>query len=178
MSATDGSRPQLRSVADGKLYDLSGEMTIGRLDDCNIVLDQETGISRKHARIAVVDHDVFVTDLGSLNGTLLNGRVIESKARLSHGDILVFYVNEYEVLIPSQESETQIDPNKTIFIDRNSRIEQAEAPDRTQTQLSLEERARSQEQARADEQARAEEQARAAEPVSYTHLTLPTILRV
>jgi hypothetical protein len=115
MSEVDDSKPRLRSLFDDRTYELDGEMTIGRHDDCNIVLDLEFGASRKHARFAVVDKDVFVTDLGSLNGTLVNAKEIESQAILSNGDILIFDKIEYEVLIPSKNEDPEIDPDRTIM---------------------------------------------------------------
>ena len=119
MSEVDEGKPHLRSLFDGEIYELDGVMTIGRQAECNIVLDKELGASRKHARFTVVDQNVFVTDLGSLNGTLVNGKEIEGEAQLSNGDKLIFDVNEYEVVIPTQSSEPEIDPDRTVFVKRD-----------------------------------------------------------
>ncbi|HTG46618.1 MAG TPA: DUF3662 and FHA domain-containing protein [Actinomycetota bacterium] len=59
-------------------------LTIGRLPDCDIVLDDK-GASRRHAQIRSQDGTVTVTDLGSTNGTQLNGERVASRA-LSDGD--------------------------------------------------------------------------------------------
>ncbi|MFK7856730.1 MAG: FHA domain-containing protein [Granulosicoccus sp.] len=127
MSEVDESKPHLRCLLDGKVYNLEGEMIVGRLAECSIVLDNEQGASRRHASFAVVDQDVFVTDLGSLNGTLVNGVEIKEKSRLSDGDILVFDKNEYKVSIPVKNEEPEFDPNVTVFVNRDDMLKQQES---------------------------------------------------
>jgi hypothetical protein len=60
--------------------------TIGRSPDCDIFLDDVT-VSRKHAVLVKQEGGYFIEDQGSLNGTFLNRRRIES-GRLEHGDEL------------------------------------------------------------------------------------------
>jgi pSer/pThr/pTyr-binding forkhead associated (FHA) protein len=62
------------------------ETTIGRSPDCGIFLDDVT-VSRRHAVLAERDGRFWIDDLGSLNGTFLNRRRIESAA-LDDGDEL------------------------------------------------------------------------------------------
>jgi hypothetical protein len=65
-------------------YPEGAETTIGRSPDCGIFLDDVT-VSRKHAVLLERDGRFFVEDQGSLNGTFLNRRRIES-AELHDGD--------------------------------------------------------------------------------------------
>lgn len=52
-------------------------LTIGRLDTCEVLL-KGTPISRQHARVALDEDGPFVTDLGSANGTFVDGNRIEA----------------------------------------------------------------------------------------------------
>ena len=71
----------------GETFHPEGERTtIGRSPDCEIFLDDVT-VSRKHAVLVRRDAAFFVEDLGSLNGTFLNRRRIES-GELADGDEL------------------------------------------------------------------------------------------
>jgi pSer/pThr/pTyr-binding forkhead associated (FHA) protein len=59
-------------------------ITVGRSPDCDIFLDDVT-VSRRHALVKQADGGFLIEDQGSLNGTFLNRRRIES-APLSDGD--------------------------------------------------------------------------------------------
>ena len=62
----------------------SDSVTIGRLADCDVVLTDK-GASRKHAQLRFRDGSWVLTDLGSTNGTRLNGQTVQSR-ELSDGD--------------------------------------------------------------------------------------------
>src|SRR4051812_12443311 len=59
---------------------------IGRTSDCDVVL-YDPGVSRKHARIFSESDGYFVEDMGSSNGTKVNGAIIKKK-QLSDGDAI------------------------------------------------------------------------------------------
>jgi len=59
--------------------------TIGRSPDNDIFLDDVT-VSRKHAVLVQSNGEFRIEDLGSLNGTFVNRRRIDSAARLQSGD--------------------------------------------------------------------------------------------
>jgi len=64
---------------------LSGNsVVIGRASDADVRLS-DTGVSRRHAEVRHEGDDHVLVDLGSTNGTLVNGRPIE-RVRLASGD--------------------------------------------------------------------------------------------
>lgn len=67
-----------------KVY--SPAVMIGRGQQSDIVLNYPA-ISRQHARLFQVNNEYWMMDMGSTNGTMVNGRYIES-IRLSDGDVL------------------------------------------------------------------------------------------
>jgi hypothetical protein len=68
---------------------LDGErVTIGKADENGIALDGDPTVSRLHAVLEHFDAGWCVNDLGSSNGTFVNGERIWSSQRLRHGDEL------------------------------------------------------------------------------------------
>jgi hypothetical protein len=71
----------------GESFSLNGDrLTIGRRPDSDIFLDDVT-VSRDHALLVRRGGDLYLDDLGSLNGSYVNRRRIESH-RLEDGDEL------------------------------------------------------------------------------------------
>jgi hypothetical protein len=69
----------------GEIFELAGErILVGRSPDCDIFLDDVT-VSRKHAVLTHQSGAWLVEDQGSLNGTFVNRRRVESGA-LEDGD--------------------------------------------------------------------------------------------
>lgn len=70
----------------GRTYELSErEMVIGRDAMCDIVVPVRT-VSRRHARLGRDAAGHYIEDLGSINGTFVNGRQLEGRGRLEHRD--------------------------------------------------------------------------------------------
>jgi class 3 adenylate cyclase len=67
---------------------VSEPIEIGR--DCGGVLLADPEISRRHLELRPNGSGIVVTDLGSLNGTLLNGRPLEISVVLHAGDLVQF----------------------------------------------------------------------------------------
>jgi sigma-B regulation protein RsbU (phosphoserine phosphatase) len=64
---------------------LDDETVLGRHPDCGIQL-QSNMVSRRHARVLKDGLRYLIEDMGSGNGTLVNGKQIESRIPLKHGD--------------------------------------------------------------------------------------------
>ena len=69
----------------GKQVPVEGAITLGRADDADLVL-ADAGISRNHARVTADAEGASVEDLGSSNGTFVNGERVEGSRRLTDGD--------------------------------------------------------------------------------------------
>jgi len=72
----------------GKRYILDQpEVTIGRSPETHICI-QEAGVSRQHAKCLALGDRVDIEDCGSVNGTFVNDRRVDSRAALRDGDII------------------------------------------------------------------------------------------
>ncbi len=71
---------------EGKLFTLGPKCVIGRHRDCDMMIPDDT-VSRRHAVITVEEDGYYVEDLGSSNGTFVNGREVK-RTRLSHRDTI------------------------------------------------------------------------------------------
>ncbi len=71
-------------------------LVIGRDEGCNLVLD-DSKVSRRHAYLQEIDGGVEVGDLGSSNGTFVNGRRIERPVTLAPGDSLRIGVSSMRI---------------------------------------------------------------------------------
>ena len=90
-----GERGSLVRLADGVSTALTKpSVTIGRLPECDVVVD-DAGASRQHARIRRTEGGFVLTDLGSTNGTMVNGEPIQEHV-LEHGDRITIGETELE----------------------------------------------------------------------------------
>jgi sigma-B regulation protein RsbU (phosphoserine phosphatase) len=80
----------VRGTLTGQSFELGDEIFIGRLSECAVTIDDQ-GVSRKHARIWSAPEGVFVEDLMSSNGTIVNGREIDKPVLLRDQDTIAVY---------------------------------------------------------------------------------------
>ena len=81
-------KPAAVVLADGSRHLLDGDLvTIGRQASCTIVI-ADNNISRVHARFRAGDNTWTIEDLGSTNGTKVNGVLITEPTLLSHGQLI------------------------------------------------------------------------------------------
>ena len=89
----EGSWVLVRSNADGnsshRLNVVGPTFSVGRHPSNSLCLSDST-VSGRHAEILTINKDLFVRDLNSTNGTLLNGRRIQHLTGLRSGDVLHF----------------------------------------------------------------------------------------
>jgi DNA-binding NtrC family response regulator len=75
----------LTGPSAGRRYELGAEAVLGRSPSCEIPLD-DVKVSRRHAKVSIQDGRASITDLGSRNGTLVNGEKISAEVPLAPGD--------------------------------------------------------------------------------------------
>lgn len=74
------------ALSDGRRIQLGEHpVTIGRLPECDIAL-ADPNVSRKHAEVRRRGNDFVIVDLGSTNGTKVNGAWVSGERRLGDGD--------------------------------------------------------------------------------------------
>ena len=71
----------------GLEYPMASEMTLGRAPGCTIVVD-DTYVSQVHCRVFADGDQYRVEDLGSTNGTTLNGAEVAGPEAITLGDRL------------------------------------------------------------------------------------------
>lgn len=82
--------------ADGSILMVpEGEQTVGRDDTADIVVEGESSVSRKHASLTREGDAVTINDLGSSNGTYVNGTRISAQQTLKPGDTVQFGGAQY-----------------------------------------------------------------------------------
>ena len=70
----------------GQVFAIDGEATMGRGGGCSIPLTFDTFVSQVHARAFDRDGNLWVEDLGSTNGTFVNGDKLTQATMLKKGD--------------------------------------------------------------------------------------------
>ena len=82
--------------ASGQEFELTeDEVTIGRATDATVSVP-DTSVSRKHALVRKTDEGWAVSDLGSGNGTLVNGEAVGEERLLSSDDVITLGDSEFQ----------------------------------------------------------------------------------
>jgi pSer/pThr/pTyr-binding forkhead associated (FHA) protein len=105
-------QPVLVKVANGKQIPVPEQMLIGRHAECDLQLS-EGQTSRRHAKLSIAADGAWLEDLGSANGTFVNGVQVAARTRLSSGDRLRFDIEEFDFRIPMAAAPA--DDGKTVF---------------------------------------------------------------
>jgi predicted component of type VI protein secretion system len=87
----------------------SGETLIGRSYECALRIEHAK-VSRVHALVRLIDDELEITDLGSMNGTRVNGQRVLGPRRLKSGDVLKLGVETVEVFTEDRASVSFVPP--------------------------------------------------------------------
>jgi pSer/pThr/pTyr-binding forkhead associated (FHA) protein len=87
---------------------LTSDVVVGRsAEGCTVRLGTRN-VSRHHARFTVVDGIPFVEDVGSLNGTFVNGVRLRNRRRLRGGDLV--RVGDHALMVELGEETPELPP--------------------------------------------------------------------
>jgi FHA domain len=90
----------------GRRLELAAQLVLGRDEAADVVVD-DPEISRRHAAMRPAGDTVEVEDLGSLNGTWVNGARIETRVLLTPGDVVQLGTSQLELApVPASATET------------------------------------------------------------------------
>jgi class 3 adenylate cyclase len=114
----------------GRRVGVDGRLTLGRGDDAGVPID-DAEVSRAHAVVATTPDGLELTDLGSLNGTWVNGERLSRSIVLAPGDVIRVGATQIEVLSTGSraaaamhrtaptpvEAEDELRPVSVVFAD-------------------------------------------------------------
>jgi len=100
---------------NGQRWALRKSYLMGRDPGCDIVI-VDRQISRHHARILVSPKGITLEDLGSKNGTHINGRMITESVLLQDGDVIQIALAQQFVFL-SSDSTVPLENQPTEFPD-------------------------------------------------------------
>lgn len=86
---------------------------IGRAEDCQLRANTDS-VSRHHCALMIEEPDVLIRDMGSTNGTYVNGERINGSHALNNGDILAVGALKFEVVITTLKPRVA-DDDASIF---------------------------------------------------------------
>jgi EAL domain-containing protein (putative c-di-GMP-specific phosphodiesterase class I) len=100
---------------DGKTWLITIDplpFTIGRKEGCDLSISTRS-ISRRHAEILQQESCLWLRDLGSKNGTFVNGRRVSGLEQLRTGDVVQFGNVQFRVFSRGQEVEEKMEETST-----------------------------------------------------------------
>jgi len=115
---------------NGQRWVVKADVIVGRDDSCHVVI-QNRQVSRYHARLVSHPHGVQLEDLGSKNGTRLNGHDVMEPIMLQDGDVIqIAFVQQFLYLssdstlpleVPYGEPIETIPTPRLLRLDKRSR---------------------------------------------------------
>ena len=85
---------------DGQRWKINAPLTLGREKDCQIIIPLRQ-VSRHHSRVSPSPDGAIIEDLGSKNGTYLNGSLVQEPAILTDGDEIQISLAQHFIFLSS-----------------------------------------------------------------------------
>jgi hypothetical protein len=116
----------------------AGELVIGRSSELDMVLIEDM-VSRKHARLTLGADQITIADLGSTNGTFVNGEKVR-RARLKEGDRILIGTSILKLVAVARSVGTALDAKAAQQnLERTAAAQEKRQGGRTAVQGRLEE---------------------------------------
>jgi len=93
----------------GEVFEITGTIVIGRDPASDIVLN-DNQVSRHHLELSVEDGRASIEDVGSTNGSFINGGLLAGKQALSHGDRIQAGATLFELVSPAAQTSVRREP--------------------------------------------------------------------
>jgi pSer/pThr/pTyr-binding forkhead associated (FHA) protein len=108
--------PKLTYTLDGQEHtvEVGDSCSIGRAPTNDIALESEAGASRRHVQIMKLARSYELSDLGSTNGTKVNGKKVQ-RHKLEHGDRIE--IGETALRWAERDDDDEIDIEEEISLD-------------------------------------------------------------
>lgn len=133
VGAPPSSALLVRNDDPGQTFPLGTRVVVGRLDTCDIPIHDKS-VSREHARLSQLPGGYVVEDLGSTNGTAVNGERISEAVILRKGDLVKFGSVEFHFdEVPAAGAEAPGTASTQPFQYSPSEPQRASAPFPTPT---------------------------------------------
>jgi len=111
---------------NGRRWILKGDVIVGRDDSCNVII-QNRQVSRYHARFVTLPHGVQLEDLGSKNGTHINGHEVVEPIILQDGDVIQIAFAQQFIYLSSDSTLPLESPpeksNEMVLVPRLLRLD-------------------------------------------------------
>jgi predicted component of type VI protein secretion system len=112
-SSADGAGARYWLEHGGHAFELrQGPIVVGRSSDCNLVVDDAL-VSRRHAQLRLDGGRVFVEDLGSANGVLVNDERIDGRRELQPGDRIGIGKQQLVIRVRTATHRASGEPRRT-----------------------------------------------------------------
>lgn len=105
---------------NGQRWPIRDTLLLGREEECEIVIPSRQ-VSRSHARLTASDDGVLLEDLGSKNGTHINGKLLEEPVYLQDGDVIQIALAQLFVFI-SSDATMPLDADQANLINNAPRL--------------------------------------------------------
>ena len=93
-------------------------LMMGRSLDCDIAMVSPQ-VSRNHARLDLEDEELYIEDMGSANGTVVNGKPTEGRHALHNDDEIRFHDIVFRVVESYAGARSEIEAmHQTTFINK------------------------------------------------------------